>query len=226
MVFNHDLKSFRGQFERDGYILLRDILAPGFLGYLKEFHAKARHGEIAEHGDWRIGGKKSQYVFDFPSDEAALAFRSGIAALTGLNEDKIAVSERHLKQYEADAPDYPAPHKDRGASKISVGLPVHLVPETSVCVFPALDRSPNDGERAVFMTDQDNPALADIYNSAEALALNEQLGDMVVFLGSTIYHERIRPRGTAVLYIKVNDEGFDPLGEDIYAPMQRQRIAA
>ncbi len=40
---------------------------------------------------------------------------------------------------------------------------------------------------------------------------------MIVFLGSTIYHERIRPRGTAVLYIKVNDQGLDPLRENIYA---------
>ena len=29
---------------------------------------------------------------------------------------------------------------------------------------------------------------------------------MIVFHGSTIFHERIRPRGTAVLYIKINDE--------------------
>ena len=67
------------------------------------------------------------------------------------------------------------------------------------------------------MTEQDHPGLKDIYESPEALPLNEELGDMIVFLGSSIYHERIRPRGTAVLYIKVNDEGFDPLGENIYA---------
>ena len=48
---------------------------------------------------------------------------------------------------------------------------------------------------------------------------------MIVFLGSSIYHERIRPRGTSVIYIKVNDEGFDPLGENIYAP-NRELVAA
>jgi hypothetical protein len=30
----------------------------------------------------------------------------------------------------------------------------------------------------------------------------------------------VRAAGTAVLYIKVNDEGRDPLGEDIYHPQQ------
>ena len=67
------------------------------------------------------------------------------------------------------------------------------------------------------MTEQDHPGLKDIYDSVDALPLHEQLGDMIIFLGSSIYHERIRPRGTAVLYIKVNGQGFDPLGENIYA---------
>jgi len=225
MVFTRDLKAYRKQFESDGYVLLKDILAPEFLAYLKDFLIKSRSGDVAEYGRWRIGGKKHQFLFDFPSQAHARAFRSGIAALTGMTEDQITVSERHLKQYEEDAPDYPAPHKDRGASKISIGLPIHLGPGTSVCVFPTLDRSPNPSERAVFMTPADHPGLAQIYESPDALLLNEEIGDMIVFLGSTIYHERIRPRGTAVLYIKVNDEGFDPIGENIYAPAKEPAIA-
>ena len=217
MVFKRDLKAYRPQLDRDGYVLLQDILSDDFMAYLKDFHSRSKTGAVAEYGTWRIGGKKQQFLFDFPSRQAALAFRAGIAALTGMAEDRITTSERHLKQYEIDAPDYPAPHKDRGASKFSIGLPIDLAPETSVCVFPSLDRGANTAERAVFMTPQDHPDLAGIYSSPDALLLNEQLGDMVVFLGSTIYHERFRPRGTAVLYIKVNDEGFDPLGEDIYA---------
>ncbi|MBC8037078.1 MAG: hypothetical protein H7X89_07665 [Rhizobiales bacterium] len=220
MPFKRDLKSFRGQFERDGYILLKDILSESFMAYLKDFLVESRQGGVAETGQWRIGGKKRQYLFSFPSETVALKFRAGIAALTGMDESCIAVSERHLKQYEQDAPEYPAPHKDRGASRISIGLPIHLGPDTSVCVFPTLDRSPNPSERAVFMTSQDHPGLAEIYKSSDAVLLREQLGDMIVFLGSTIYHERIRPRGTAVLYIKINDEGSDPLGEDIYRTKQ------
>jgi len=216
MPFKRDLKTYRGQFERDGYILLKDVLSESFTAYLQDFLALSRKGQVAETGQWRIGGKKQQFLFSFPSEDFALRFRAGIADLTGMDESAIAVSERHLKQYEADAPDYPAPHKDRGASRISIGLPIHLGPETSVCVFPTLDRSPNPSERAVFMTPQDHPGLAEIYNSPDAVLLHEKLGDMIVFLGSTIYHERIRPRGTAVLYIKVNDEGADPLGENIY----------
>jgi hypothetical protein len=186
MPFKRSLAAHRDQLDRDGYILLKDVLSDRFMASLQDFLERSRKGEVA--------------------------------ALTGLDHASFTISERHLKQYETDAPDYPAPHKDRGASKFSIGLPIHLGSDTSVCVFPNLDRSPNDGERAVFMTEQDHPGLKDIYESPEALPLHEQLGDMIVFLGSAIYHERIRPRGTAVLYIKVNDEGFDPLGENIYAP--------
>lgn len=224
MPFKYDLGTHRKQFERDGYILLKDVLSPVFLAYLEDFHAKSRQGAVAEYNQWRIGGKKQQFLFDFPSEDVARRFRAGIAELTGMAENRIAVSERHLKQYDADAPEFPAPHKDRGASKISIGLPVHLGPGTSVCVFPNLDRSPNTAERAVFMTPQDHPGLESIYNSPDALLLREQLGDMIVFLGSTIYHERIRPRGTAVLYIKVNDEGADPLGENIYKEQRQSRV--
>ena len=225
MVFKRDLKAYRPLLERDGYVLLKDILSDDFMASLKAFHARSQSGEVTEYATWRIGGKKQQYIFDFPSEESALNFRAGIAAMTGMAEDCIATSERHLKQYDLDAPDYPAPHKDRGASKYSIGLPIHLGPGTSVCVFPTLDRSPNTGDRAVFMAPQDHPGLEDIYNSPDALPLNEELGDMVVFLGSTIYHERIRARGTAVLYIKVNDEGHDPIGEDIFGAAKAMEAA-
>ena len=216
MPFKRDLSAYREQLEKDGYVLLKDILSDGFMESLQAFLQRSKSGQVAEYGQWRIGGKKHQFLYDFPDQMIAERFRQELAALTGLDEDGFTISERHLKQYEDDAPDYPAPHKDRGASKYSIGLPIFLGPETSVCVFPTLDRAANENERAVFMTPQDHPGLEDIYNSSDAMPLHEELGDMVVFLGSSIYHERIRPRGTSVLYIKVNDEGFDPLGENIY----------
>ena len=218
MPFKRNLGTYREQLERDGYILLKDVLSENFMADLKTYLDRSRTGQVEEYGKWRIGGKKHQFLYDFPDEAIAERFRTEVAALTGLNRETFTISERHLKQYENDAPDYPAPHKDRGASQFSIGLPVYLGPETSVCVFPTLDRTPNEAERAVFMTEQDHPGLEGIYASPEALPLHEELGDMIVFLGSAIYHERIRARGTSVIYIKVNDEGFDPLGENIYAP--------
>ena len=58
MPFKRDLKSSRSQFERNGYILLKDVLSQEFMAYLQEFLARSRNGEVAETGQWRIGGKK------------------------------------------------------------------------------------------------------------------------------------------------------------------------
>ncbi len=157
MMFKRDLSAARADLKRDGYVLLRDVLSDGFLDTLRDFFERSRAGTVAEYGQWRIGGKKHQFLYEFPDGETAEEFRRGIAALTGLAADRLTISERHLKQYEEDAPDFPAPHKDRGASHYSIGFPIHLGRETSVCVFPALDRTPNDSERAVFLTAQDHP---------------------------------------------------------------------
>jgi hypothetical protein len=213
MIFKQDPGAYRAEFARTGYVLLKDILSDAFLADMKAFHARSQKGEAGEYGSGHVAGKKRQYVFDFPSTASALEFRDGIARLTGMRAEDITISERHLKQYDAFALPWPAPHKDRHASTVSIGLPIALGPETSVVVFPEYERSPNLEERAVFMKTDKPEAL---YASKDALALNEELGDMIVFLGSTIFHERIKPAGTAVLYIKLNDKGWDPLGEDIY----------
>jgi hypothetical protein len=216
MLFKKDIGAYASELKAKGYILLKDVLSDEFMNYLKDFQKKSVAGDIAENGTWRITGKKHQYVFSFPSEAAAEEFRDGLSRLTGLAYDSLTISERHLKQYEQDATPYPAPHKDRGASKFSVGLPIYLGPETSVCVFPTLDRTDNLGDRAVFMTKEERPDLDKIYDSKDALLLYEELGDMIVFHGSSMFHERVRPAGTAVLYIKMNDDGRDPLGENIY----------
>jgi hypothetical protein len=222
MLFKEDIGKYAGELRDKGYILLKDVLSDGFLKYLKDFHRRSMTGEVAEIGTWRIAGKKQQYVFPFPSIEAAIEFRDALSRLTGLKKDTLTISERHLKQYETDARPYPAPHKDRSASKFSVGLPVFLGPETSVCVFPTLDRTDNTADTAIFMTKEERPDLDTIYDSKDALLLNEGIGDMIVFHGSSMFHERVKPAGTAVLYIKMNDDGRDPLGENIYGATPAQ----
>jgi hypothetical protein len=223
MIFKTDPGHYRDQFARDGYVLLKDILSDDFLGHMKAFHRKSLKGEAGEYGSGHIAGKKRQYVFDFPSESSASEFRAGISKLTGMRAEDITISERHLKQYDSSANPWPAPHKDRHASTVSIGLPIDLGPETSVVVFPDYERSPNLEEKAVFMK-ADDPAT--LYASKDALALNEELGDMVALLGSTIFHERVKPAGTAVLYIKLNDKGWDPLGEDIYGAAKRRAAEA
>jgi hypothetical protein len=226
MIFTYDPGSYASVLKRDGYVLLKNVFTPQFQRHLKAFLAATRAGAVAEHGQGRIAGKKQQYVFDFPSEEDALSFRAGLIGLTGLREADFTISERHLKQYERGAPAFPAPHKDRGASRYSAGIPIDLGADSSVCVFPSLDRSPNTADTAVFLTKAEYPGLDTIYQDGTAKMLKEEVGDLVVFDGSSLYHERIHPAGTAVLYIKFNGEGWDPLGENIYKRMEMAELSA
>lgn len=216
MLFKYDPGSAHEDFKKQGYVHLKDVLSDEFVSELKGFHQDSQSSQLNEAQNWKIYGKKRQYVFEFKSEEAAIEFRDGLAALTGIDKDGFTISERHLKVYDKEAEPWPAPHKDRAASEVSIGLPVHLEEGSSVCVFPELQFGPNPEERAVFLTDRDHPDLEHVYQKETAVMLHEKVGDLVVFLGSSIFHERVKPAGSAILYIKVNGDGRDPLGENIY----------
>lgn len=215
-MFNYDPGSARDELRQNGYVHLPKVLKPSFVQHLADFLQRSMVEGSEEKGQWRIYGKKRQFLFEFPDSECADQFRLGIAKLTGIDPESFTISERHLKVYEQGATPWPAPHKDRAASQFSIGLPVAIPADSSACVFPSLQRGPNVEEHVVFMTDQDHPHLDEVYQMEECVMLHEQPGDIVVFLGSDIYHERVHPVGAAILYIKVNGAGSDPLGENIY----------
>lgn len=217
MIFNFDPGQQQGDLAEQGYAHLKNVLSEEFLGHLRTFLDDAMTEASKESDAWKIQGKKRQFVFDFPSDADAEEFRLGMSRLTGIPADDFTISERHLKVYDDHANPYPAPHKDRSASHYSIGLPVLLPEGSSVCVFPDLDPGANTEPRAVFLADGDPERIQALYDSEHARFLNEDVGDVIIFFGSTLYHERVRAAGTAVLYIKVNGEGIDPLGENIYA---------
>ena len=225
MVFKYDPAQAREEFHTRGYVHLKDLLSDDFLEHLDAFYKESIATAQTEKKDWKIYGKKRQYLFDFASDADAEEFRDGMERLLGYEQDALTISERHLKVYDEDAMPWPAPHKDRAASFVSIGLPVHLPEGSTVCVFPELDFGPNEEEKAVFMTDRDHPDLEHIYTKEHAVMLNEKVGDLVVFLGSAIFHERVKAGGAAILYIKVNDAGRDPLGENIYGDKRDVELA-
>ncbi|GGB67875.1 hypothetical protein [Henriciella pelagia] len=216
MLFKYEPGSAHKQFKEQGYVHLKDVLADDFVDYMTAFYEETQKTASGEAEDWKVYGKKRQYVFEFPSQAVAEEFRDGLAALTGISPDGFTISERHLKVYDEAANPWPAPHKDRAASEVSIGLPVKLPEGSTVCVFPELQFGPNPEEKAVFMTDRDHPDLEHIYQKETCVMLNESIGDLVVFLGSSIFHERVKAAGAAILYIKVNGDGRDPLGENIF----------
>ena len=216
MIFKYDPGTMRARFKKQGYVLLKDILDDRFLAHLSEFYDRSQSDDDGELQGWKIYGKKRQFLFSFSSQEDANEFRDGMARLTGIDRDSFTISERHLKVYDAAAEPWPAPHKDRASSEISIGLPIRLPAGSSACVLPKLGITANTDDRAIFLTDRDHPTPGKVYEMEEAIKLNEQIGDVVVFLGSALFHERINGGGTAILYLKVNGSGQDPLGENIF----------
>ncbi|MEL6386931.1 MAG: hypothetical protein AAFR00_06240 [Pseudomonadota bacterium] len=225
MVFKYDPGLEHDRFKQEGFVHLRDVLDADIVAHIDKFYKQSMASEANESQDWKIYGKKRQFVYDFPDDEAALEFRDGMARLIGIDPTDFTISERHLKVYDPAAEAWPAPHKDRAASMVSIGLPIHLPKGSSVCVFPELQFGANEEERAVFLTEKDHPNLSTVYESEKAVLLNESIGDVICFLGSALFHERVNPAGAAVLYIKANGDGRDPLGEDIYSRMAERATA-
>lgn len=219
-MFNYDPAAAHDEFKEHGFVHLRDILTPATMEHLDAFLDRAKREAVDEQGQWRITGKKRQFLFEFPDSDAAEEFRQGMSALLGIAPEKFTISERHLKVYEPDAEPWPAPHKDRAASEISIGLPVEIPENSTACVFPKLEPGPNPNDRAVFLTAQDHAHIDEIYQMEECVMLHEKPGDIVAFLGSALFHERVHPAGAAILYIKVNGSGSDPLRENIYQSVE------
>lgn len=215
-MFKKDVADYRQAFQTDGYINLKDVLTDEFIAHLRSFLTSINDGERDDLPANRMPGHKRQYKFEFPSRETALEFRDALCALSGLSADNAVLSERHLMIYEGTSKAYPYPHKDRAASGLTVGFPIDIPKESAVYVFPDMDRTENLNEKASYLGEDAYENPREIYNRADAVCMKDELGDMVVFMGSTIFHARVHPANTAVLYCKMNDVGRDPLGEDIF----------
>lgn len=213
MVFRRDLGTEKARLAQQSYVHLENVLSGEFVGLLKEYGEKIASSELDEIEAWHIPGKKRQYLLDFPSMDFLDAFRNGIAAITGCNSDDITLSERHIKVYLDNAPDFPVPHMDRQAAAFTIGFPIYLPEASEVCFFPHMSREENTAERAVFADIPEGTDMEKFYDDDRIVKLKGSIGDMIIFHGSTIYHERIRGAGAAILYIKVNADGRDPLGE-------------
>lgn len=214
-VFNRDLTLESHSFQSDQYAIFKDVLSDEFRDYLIsrfEFFAANKDCDLERH---RMPSHKRQYLFDFPSDVEAQEFKKVLTHITNISADQAVLSERHLMIYDTQSKPLPYPHKDRRASGVTVGFPVNLPPETAVYLFPHLDRSENSNEKASYL----NETLCDLnslYDDPAAIQVKQEFGDMIIFSGSTLYHSRVHPAKTAVLYCKLNDQGRDPLGENIF----------
>ena len=214
-IFDFDPAEHREHYEREGWIHIPGGTDPEFLTYLREF-ARERFSQHEVTGT-AIAGRKSQALFEFPEgiDFPGELF-DAIAALCGLERQGMTLSERHIKAYDADAPAEPLPHKDRYASQASVGLSIEVPEGSHLVVYPYDETEWNpyniSADFLPSLPPEKRPEQA--LKGAKEVVIHDKPGDVMVFHGARMWHLRRKPASAVNLYLKLNDFGCDPLGED------------
>jgi hypothetical protein len=229
-VFRFEPSAYAGEYAERGYVHVKGGVSPGFVQYALA-QAKQLMGADADLKDWQFKGKKLQFLFDFPAAGAARdwsAMKDAVSALTGLARRRMTLCERHIKVYDAGAPESPPPHKDRLASEVAVGFPLLVAEGSHLVLYPGRHTEVNRfATTELHRRSLDADALPEkLLAGVEPVRIDMQPGDVVLFRGSSIYHERIRPARSIVLYLKFNALRLDPLGEDPSTPLARAAALA
>lgn len=177
-------------------------------------------------------GHKQQSLYDFPADgDFYRQFVETLAVLGGVDPDKLVISERHIKAYEADSPARPMPHKDRLATQFALGFTIRNPNRSTLVLYPAGERSVNPFQSWAEMRTALPPEKLPpkVLEGVPRVAFQDQPRDVLMFRGNEIWHGRENGAGTVMLYFKLNAFHSDPLGEDPrteHFTQQTRRLAA
>ena len=213
--FSFDNAAMKSHFDEHGWFYAQGGTTPELLSTITEQVAELMD-QGSDLADWRYPEKKEQFLWDLPAGLTADSLCRSVANATGLNPDRTRIAERHLKVYSATAPETPPAHKDRSASMITVGIGIDIPEDSRLVIWPNDHNEPNPypTSQEWRATREPNELPEVVLASLTPTEVNLQRGDVVMFRGAEIYHERHRPASTTVLYLKFNDCDLDPLGED------------
>jgi hypothetical protein len=225
-VFDFDPSEYAGAYRDEGYVHIRE-------GLSREFHASLvayAERELTSHklDDFAIKGKKEQSLYDFPDEVDIGELYDVVCATCGLYRGNVTLSERHIQIYESNAAPEPPAHKDRFPSQVSMGFSISIPAESRLVLYPYSNRETNPfntsaGLRRHLQPDE-LPEVA--LRDARELVLDDADRDIVMFPGSTTWHLRRNAANALNLYLKFNDFGLDPLGEDPFTEGRRARTLA
>lgn len=213
-VFDFVPADYRTPYQDQGFVHIREGVTPEFHEYLVQFV-----NELAAHRLAELAGKgnKEQALLEFPDEvDFPGELYDVVADVAGLNRATMVLSERHIKSYEADANPEPTAHKDRYPSQVSVGLSIHIPEASTLVLYPHDHVTPNPfnsaAELHASLQPDERPDVA--LKTAREVELDDTDRDVLIFPGSATWHLRRRGAGAVNLYLKFNDFGSDPLGED------------
>lgn len=235
-AFNFIPQEVASEFKEKGYAHVVHGVSDEFFRFAQEQLAMGRLTGESELQERKIKNKKRQYLFELPKDDEFLAdLRSTIATIIGANPAQVTLSERHIKVYDENAPPFPRLHKDCVASQVAVGIPLEQNAQARIVLVPHAMRNVNPLDVAVYgarpganpdgcmRTKAQDGLCGSPGEDPEAVMLDVRPGDVVIFPGSSMYHERLNAAGSAVLYLKLNAMRLDFLGEDAGTQSQRNR---
>jgi len=214
--FTFDETAAAKQYAEHGWFHAPGGVSPELMAVLTQLVATTLGTGSGELGDWAYPEKKSQFLLELPDESHLEMIRRSVALTTGMDPDRTVISERHLKVYSSTAPAMPPAHKDRSASRVTVGIGIDIPEESRLVMWPAVDREYNPYPTAAEWRETRHECELPEHLTADIdpIEIDMRRGDVVMFRGAEIYHERHRPASTSVLYLKFNDIGLDPLGED------------
>jgi hypothetical protein len=225
-VFDFDPRDYAAAYREDGYVHIRE-------GMSREFHAALiayAERELQSHklDSFAIKGKKEQSLYDFPDEVDITELYDVVCATCGLDRANVTLSERHIQVYEASAAPEPPAHKDRFPSQVSMGFSISIPAVSKLVLYPYSHRETNPFNTSAGLRNHLQPhELPEVaLKDARELVLDDAERDVVMFPGSTTWHLRRHAANALNLYLKFNDFGSDPLGEDPFTEGRRTRTLA
>jgi hypothetical protein len=222
-VFNFDPHDHADSYRDEGYVHIREGLSEEFHATLVEYAAR----ELTSHklDDFAIKGKKEQSLYEFPDEVDIGELYDVVCATCGLDRANVTLSERHIQIYEPNAAPEPPAHKDRFPSQVSMGFSISIPAESRLVLYPYSHRETNPFNTSAglrrHLQPHELPEVA--LKGARELVLDDADRDVVMFPGSTTWHLRRDAAEALNLYLKFNDLGCDPLGEDPFTEGLRAR---
>jgi hypothetical protein len=225
-VFDFDPSEYADRYAGEGYVHIREGLSREFHASLLEYAQR----ELTSHklDEFAIKGKKEQSLYDFPPEVDIGELYDVVCATCGLDRANVTLSERHIQIYEASAAPEPPAHKDRFPSQVSMGFSISIPAESRLVLYPYSHRETNPFNTSAglrrHLQPHELPEVA--LKGARELVLDDADRDVVMFPGSTTWHLRRNAARALNLYLKFNDLGCDPLGEDPFTDGLRARTLA
>ncbi|HVB83066.1 MAG TPA: hypothetical protein VNE82_24345 [Candidatus Binataceae bacterium] len=230
---------FAADFGEHGYAHIKQGVSKEFLLFAKDQLAKCRLSGQNELSANEIKNKKKQYLFELPENANFLGeLTTAIGTVAGLPVAQMTLSERHIKVYEDCAFSMPRLHKDCVASQVAVGIPLEQGIEARLVLLTGTARRVNCLDSAIYgprpieragglarwyVEDGEDAEAGELGGDRALIELDVRPGDVVMFEGSSIYHERLYGAKSAVLYLKFNAMRLDHLTEDPSTVTQRQK---